>query len=241
MGTAPHCAVGNLILLPGMMCDARLFGPQIGALSSLFTLHLPPIAGSDSIADIAGIAAEILRHAPPVFALAGLSMGGIVAMEIMAQAPDRVTKIALLDTNALAEPPEAQARRIPQIARVLAGGLDAIMANELIPRYLNNAAQHTDIMALCMDMARNLGPQVFARQSRALASRPDQTQTLASYGRPALILMGEDDILCPKPRHDLMHALMPQSRLAIIPGAGHLPTLEKPMETTAELRRWLEQ
>lgn len=232
------CKMGNLILLPGMMCDARLFGSQIGALSSLCTLHLPPITGSDSIA---GIAAEILRHAPPLFALAGLSMGGIVAMEIIAQAPDRVTKIALLDTNALAETPEAQARRIPQIARVLAGGLDAVMANEMIPHYLNNTAQHTDIISLCMDMACNLGPQVFARQSRALASRPDQTQTLATYVRPALILMGADDVLCPKPRHDLMHALMPQSRLAVIVGAGHLPTLEKPMETTAELRRWLEQ
>jgi pimeloyl-ACP methyl ester carboxylesterase len=227
-----------LVLLPGMMCDARLFGPQIDVLSAAYTIQLPAITGADTMQ---ALAAEILHHAPPQFALAGLSMGGIVAMEIIAQAPDRVTKVALMDTNPLAETPNAQARRLPQIVRVLAGGLDAVMRDEMKPLYISNASQNADILDLCMDMARALGPDVFARQSRALASRPDQTETLKAYKRPALVLMGEHDRLCPRPRHDLMHALMPQSRLAVINDAGHLPTLEKPMETTAELRRWLEE
>ena len=227
-----------LVLLPGMMCDARLFGPQIATLSDRYTLHLPPIGGHDTVQ---ALAAAILHHAPPCFALAGLSMGGIVAMEIIAQAPERVAKIALMDTNPLAETAQTQARRIPQIARVLAGGLDAVMRDEMKPLYLSNTPHRAEILDLCMDMARALGPETFARQSCALAARPDQTETLKRYTRPALILMGEHDILCPKPRHDLMHALMPQSRLAVIPGAGHLPTLEKPTETTAELRRWLEE
>ena len=227
-----------LVLLPGMMCDARLFGPQIAALCATCTLHLPPIGGHDTVQ---ALAAEILSQAPPCFALAGLSMGGIVAMEIIAQAPERVTRLALLDTNPLAETAQAQARRLPQIARVMASGLDAIMRDEMKPLYLGNTPHRAEILDLCMDMARALGPETFARQSHALAARPDQTETLKRYTRPALILMGEHDILCPKPRHDLMHALMPQSRLAVIPGAGHLPTLEKPTETTAELRRWLEE
>jgi pimeloyl-ACP methyl ester carboxylesterase len=227
-----------LVLLPGMMCDARMFGPQIGALSAAYTLHLPPMTKAETMQ---ALAAEILTHAPPRFALAGLSMGGIVAMNILAQAPDRVTKIALMDTNPLAEAPDMQARREPQIARVLAGGLDAVMRDEMKPPYLADSPQRTEILDLCMTMARCLGPDVFARQSRALASRPDQTATLAAFKGPALVLMGEHDILCPKPRHDLMHALMPQSRLAVIAGAGHLPTLEKPDETTAELLRWLEE
>ena len=227
-----------LVLLPGMMCDARLFWPQIAVLSATCTLHLPPIGGFETVQ---AIAANILRHAPPHFALAGLSMGGIVAMEILAQCPDRVTKIALMDTNPLAETPETQARRPPQIARVLAGGLEAVMRDEMKPLYLSNTPHRTDILDLCMDMARALGPETFARQSRALATRPDQTHILRAFKRPALVLMGEADILCPRDRHDLMHALMPQSRLAIIPGAGHLPTLEKPTETTAQLRRWLEE
>jgi pimeloyl-ACP methyl ester carboxylesterase len=227
-----------LILLPGMMCDARLFGPQIGALSATCTLHLPPIGGADTVQ---ALAAQILCHAPPQFALAGISMGGIVAMEIIAHAPHRVTRIALMDTNPLAESPEMQARRIPQMNRVTAGGLDAVMRDEMKPNYLAQTPHRAEILDLCMSMARTLGPMVFARQSRALASRPDQTETLSAFKRPALILMGEHDSLCPKPRHDLMHALMPGSHLAVIAGAGHLPTLEKPDETTAELLRWLEE
>ena len=227
-----------LVLLPGMMCDARLFGPQIGALSGVTTLHLPPLTGADTVA---GLAAQILREAPPRFALAGLSMGGIVAMEVLRQAPDRVTKIALLDTNPLAETPNQQARRAPQIARVLEGGLEAVMRDEMKPLYVADTPRRAEILDLCMTMALVLGPEIFAAQSRALAGRPDQSATLAAFQGPALVLMGERDALCPRPRHDLMHALMPQSRLAIIAGAGHLPTLEKPDETTAELRRWLEE
>jgi pimeloyl-ACP methyl ester carboxylesterase len=227
-----------LILLPGMMCDARLFWPQINALSATCTLHLPMIGGADTVQ---AIAAEILHHAPPHFALAGLSMGGIVAMEIIAQAPHRVTKIALMDTNPSAEAAEMRARRIPQMDRVAAGGLDAVMRDEMKPNYLSQTPHRAEILDLCMSMARALGPMVFACQSRALASRPDQTETLSAFRRPALILMGEHDSLCPKPRHDLMHALMPGSRLAVIAGAGHLPTLEKPGETTAEFLRWLEE
>lgn len=226
-----------LVLLPGMMCDARLFGPQIGALSGVTTLHLPPLTGADTVA---ALAAQILRDAPPRFALAGLSMGGIVAMEVLRQAPDRVTKIALLDTNPLAETPQQQARRAPQIARVLAGDLDAVMRDEMKPLYVADTPRRAEILDLCRTMALDLGPEVFAVQSRALASRPDQSATLAGFKGPALVLMGEHDILCPRARHDLMHALMPQARLAIIAGAAHLPTLEKPDETTAELRRWLE-
>jgi pimeloyl-ACP methyl ester carboxylesterase len=227
-----------LILLPGMMCDARMFGPQIAGLSARCALYLPPLTGSETME---GLAAGILAQAPPRFALAGLSMGGIVAMNILAQAPDRVMKIALMDTNPLAETPDMQARRVPQIARVLNGGLDAVMRDEMKPLYLADTPQRAAILDLCMDMARSLGPQVFAAQSRALASRADRTATLAAFKGPALVLMGEHDIPCPRDRHDMMHALMPQSRLAIIKGAGHLPVLERPQETTAELLRWLEE
>ncbi len=227
-----------LVLLPGMMCDARLFGPQISALSAHHTLHLPRLRGADSMA---ALAVQILHDAPPRFALAGLSMGGIVAMEMLRQAPDRITKLALMDTNPLAEAPEVKARRLPQIARVLAGGLDVVMRDEMKPLYLADTPQRGDILELCMAMARVLGPATFAEQSRALAARPDQTVTLTAFKGPALVLMGEHDIPCPRDRHDLMHALMPQSRLAVIAGAGHLPTLEKPEETTAALRRWLEE
>jgi pimeloyl-ACP methyl ester carboxylesterase len=225
-----------LILIPGMMCDARMWGGLATALHPRDVGHAMPI-GADSMQ---ALAAALLHDAPPKFALAGLSMGGIVAMEMLRQAPDRVERLALLDTNPLAEAPEMQARRGPQIARVLAGGLAEVMRDEMKPLYLADTPYRADILDLCMDMALSLGPATFAAQSRALASRADQTATLAAFKGPALVLMGEHDIPCPKPRHDLMHALMPQSRLVVIAGAGHLPTLEKPLETTAALRRWLE-
>jgi pimeloyl-ACP methyl ester carboxylesterase len=108
------------------------------------------------------------------------------------------------------------------------------------PNDLADGPDRPAILDLCMDMALALGPGVFARQSRALAARPDQQATLAAYRGPTLILMGEEDRLCPRDRHELMHELIPGSRLAIIPGAGHLPTLEQPERTNAELARWLE-
>jgi pimeloyl-ACP methyl ester carboxylesterase len=229
--------VTPLVLIPGMMCDARLFGPQCNALSRRRTLHLAPITAHDTIE---ALATDILRHAPPRFALLGLSMGGIVAMEIVARAPERVDRLALLDTNPRAETPEVRARREPQIAKARAGRLREVMRDEMKPNYLADGPRRQDILDLCMAMALALGPEVFERQSRALGSRPDQQETLARVAVPTLILMGEHDILCPRDRHELMHALIPGSRLEIVEGAGHLPTLERPEATTEAIARWLE-
>lgn len=224
-----------LLLIPGMMCDARMWGGLPAALFPREVGHALPVQADTT----AGIAAAILADAPPRFALAGLSMGGIVAMEMLAQAPDRIARLALLDTNPLAEAAEVQARRAPQVARALKGGLAAVMRDEMKPNYLARPPDPT-ILDLCLDMALALGPAVFARQSAALRDRADRTAALAAYRGPALVLMGAEDRLCPRDRHELMHALMPQSRLEIVDGAGHLPPLERPLETLAALRRWLE-
>ena len=221
-----------LLLIPGMMCDARMWGD----LSRLSPVLHADITGADSVE---ALAAAILRNAPAQFALAGLSMGGIVAMEVLRQAPQRVTRLALLDTNPRAETPEVQAKRPAQIARALAGDLAALMAQDTIPRYF--AQPQEKLADLCLNMALTLGPQVYARQSRALQNRPDQTATLAAFTGPALVLMGEADQLCPRDRHEQMHALMPQSRLEIIDDAGHLPTLENNSATQNALLNWLHQ
>ena len=225
-----------LILIPGMMCDARMWGGLPAALPPQSVTHFLP-TGAETMADLAQ---AFLQKAPPRFALAGLSMGGILAMEVLAQAPERVERLALLDTNPLAERPEVQARRAPQIARALTGDLAGVMRDEMTPNYLAKGPGKTQLLDLCLDMALTLGPQVFATQSRALRDRADRQATLAAFKGPALVLMGAEDRLCPRDRHDLMHRLMPQSRLVVIDGAGHLPPLERPDETTAALRRWLE-
>ncbi|WP_171208007.1 MULTISPECIES: alpha/beta fold hydrolase [unclassified Ruegeria] len=226
-----------LILLPGMMCDARLFTPQINALSGRMPVMSFPLCDHDSVADMA---ADILANAPPQFALAGLSMGGIVGMEIVRQARERVERLALLDTNPLAEMPNVKARRIPQITAVKAGKLRQVMRDEMKPNYLADGPNQGAILDLCMAMATDLGPEVFLRQSQALMDRPDQRETLRAYTGKALVLCGREDGLCPIERHQLMHDLLPQSRFEIIEGAGHLPILEQPQDTTAALIRWLE-
>ena len=226
-----------LVLIPGMMCDARMWGSVPMALLPRKVVHVLPI-GAETVK---ALVTNILQDLPTRFALAGLSMGGIVAMEILRQAAERVTHLALLDTNPLAETTEMQAKRLVQIAKVEVGGLAELMRDEMKPSYLKPGPGKPAILDLCMNMALTLGPDVFVNQSHALASRADQQATLAAFKGPALILMGQDDQLCPRPRHDLMHKLMPQSRLVIIKGAAHLPTLEQPTQTTAALRRWLEE
>jgi len=227
-----------LVLLPGMMCDARLFGPQIDALSADRAVTVGDIGGHETMA---ALAASVLAAAPPRFALAGLSMGGIVAMEIMRQAPSRVTRLALLDTNPKAEAPSIAQRRTPQIEKARAGQLFSVMRDEMKPNYLTDGPNREHILDLCMEMAIDLGPDVFVRQSIALRDRPDQRETLRSVTVPTLVLCGRDDALCPVHRHELMHSLMPHSTLRIIDGAGHLPTLEKPQESIDALCRWLEE
>ena len=226
-----------LVLIPGMMCDARMWGGLPASLSPREVCHALPI-GADSVE---ALAAAVLKDVPPRFALAGVSMGGIVAMEVLRQAPERITHLALLDTNPLAEAPEAKARRLPQMDKVQAGGLADVMREEMKPNYIGPGPRRAAILDLCMDMALTLGPAIFLRQSRALSNRPDQQNTLAAFKGPALVLMGENDLLCPRPRHDLMHQLMPQSRLVIIKFAAHLPTLEQPSQTIEALRGLLEE
>lgn len=223
-----------LVLLPGMMCDARLFAPQTAALGGTRAIHHAPVGGAETMAEIA---AGVLAHAPPRFALAGLSMGGIVAMEVLRQAPARVERLALLDTNPLAEKPEVKARRGPQIAAAEAGDLARVMRDEMKPNYL--AQTDGGLLDLCMAMALDLGAEVFVRQSRALRDRPDQTATLRAWQGPTLLLCGRKDALCPVERHEMMAGLMPQARLVVVENAGHLPPLERPAETTAAMAEWL--
>lgn len=226
-----------LILLPGMMCDARLFGPQIDALSQHRLVIVGDISGHETVAELAS---NILKTAPPAFALAGLSMGGIVAMEIVRQVPARVARLALMDTNPKAEVEAVKARRTPQIERAKAGQLESVIRDEMKPNYLTDGPYRAAILDLCMEMAMDLGPEIFVRQSVALRDRLDQQETLRKVAVPSLILCGRDDALCPVARHELMHQLIAGSTLQIVEGAGHLPTLEQPQDTTAALIRWLE-
>jgi pimeloyl-ACP methyl ester carboxylesterase len=228
--------VTPLVLIPGHMCDGRMWGPQVAAFSATRSVVLAECAGADRMESLA---ARILDAAPARFALAGLSMGGIVAMEVLRQAPGRVERLALLDTNPLPEAEEVKSQRRERMARVAGGALAQVVVEEMKPLYLAPGPGQGAILDLCYDMAMALGPEVFARQSRALMDRPDQQATLAAFGGPTLIVTGAEDRLVPMERHALMARLMPHATFAVIDAAGHLPVLERPAETNAALAAWL--
>ena len=225
-----------LILLPGMMCDGRMYASQISALEDLTECRVGNIGGANNMADIA---AQVLAQAPEKFALAGLSMGGIVAMEIIRQAPERVTRLALMNTNPFSEEDAVKITRQPQINAVLAGRLEPLLRDTMVPRYFATQEAHSQFDQLCVDMALSLGEDVFVRQSLALKNRRDQRETLALFNKPCLVLMGEADEICPLERHECMVALLSNVTFVKIQNAGHIPTLEQPAATNAALRQWM--
>ena len=225
-----------LVMIPGMMCDERIFAPQIEELASKRSVHIADISKHDNISDLA---ADVLSHAPPKFCLIGHSMGGIVAMEICAQDPKRIEKLVLIDTNPLAELEEVKLKREPQISDALTGKLINVIRDEMKPNYLASSENQDIILNICMDMALSLGPKVFINQSRALQTRADQQSNIQSINIPVLIMCGSEDKLCTVERHEMMHNMISNSELKIINNAGHMPTLEQPSETTEVLKEWL--
>jgi len=225
-----------IVFLPGMMCDARLWMPQIVDLSADHFVLAAPITVGKSIEEIAK---NVLLQLPDRFALAGLSLGGSVAMEMVRIAPERISRLALFDTSCQAELPNIAAAREPQIVGVRSGRLMQVMQDEMKPNYFAPGPQRSQIMAIVMEMALSLGPDVFIRQSRALQKRPDQQATLRKAKVPTLVACGEFDTLYPVRRHEFMAHLMPNAKLEVIGDAGHMPTLEQPEMTNQILREWL--
>ena len=225
-----------LVMIPGMMCDERIFAPQIEELDSKRPVHIADISKHDNISDLA---ADVLSNAPPKFCLVGHSMGGIVAMEICAQDPKRIEKLVLIDTNPLAELEEVKLKREPQISDALSGKLVNVIRDEMKPNYLASSENQDIILNICLEMALSLGPKVFINQSRALQTRADQQSNIQSINIPVLIMCGSEDKLCTVERHEMMHNMISNSELKIINNAGHMPTLEQPSETTEVLKEWL--
>jgi len=227
-----------LVLLPGMMCDARLFGPQIAELSSDMAIMVAPVTIGERVEEIASTLLDIL---PKRFALAGHAMGGAVAMEVLRRAPDRVSRIALIDTHPLAETPAIAAAREPQIVKVRSARFGEVMREELPLSALAPSPYRKEVLELAVDMAQTLGPEVYIRQARAMQRRKDQQVTLRRCKVPALVLCGAHDTIYPVKRHEFMAELIPYAQLRVLEESGHLPMLEQPEETTAALRDWLKQ
>lgn len=225
-----------VVLLPGMMCDARVWMPQIIALSPRRAVHVATITQGETIEEIAQ---SVLADAPERFALAGLSMGGIVAMDILRAAPQRVERLALFDTNCQAELPNVAAAREPMIVAARSGRLEEALRTWMTKETLAPGALRAQVMNTVLDMGMYLGSDVFVRQSRALQKRPDQQPTLRKAKLPTLVACGEHDRMTPPRRHEFMAHLIPNARLEIIADAGHLPMLENPERVVHVLEDWL--
>ncbi len=222
-------------MLPGMMCDARLWTHQMRDLEA--DCQVPSLAGSSQLQTLAE---RILENAPDRFAVAGLSMGGIVAFELWRQAPERITHLALIDTNPFAETPERQSLRLEQIEFALQGGLRKLATESLKPLYLAEANRDDDkLLDTILDMALDLGPEVFREQSLALRDRPDSASLLPAIDVPTTVICGAEDALCPVHYHEFMATQIPGARLVVIDNCGHLASMEQPDAVTHELRNLL--
>ncbi len=227
-----------LVFIPGLMCDARIFMAQLADLSRDHTVIVAPITKGERIEEIAS---NILDTLPRKFALCGLSMGGIVAMEILRRAPDRITRLALFDTNPLAETPQSASAYEPLIVGARAGRLEQVLLKILGPEHLAPTPHRMAIQTLLQEMAAGLGPEVFIRQVRALQRRRDQQATLRRCKVPTMVLCGDMDTLTPVKRHSFMAELIPDAWLHVVPDAGHLPVLEQPEVVNDTIRDWMRQ
>jgi pimeloyl-ACP methyl ester carboxylesterase len=227
-----------IVLVPGLASDARVFAPQIVALSAGRAVHVAHVAEDTSIEDMAR---SLLADAPARFALAGHSMGGIVALEVIRQAPDRVARVALIASDCFADPPPAAAAREELIVAARAGRLGEAMRKALPPETLAPGPDRAALHAALVRMAEELGPEVFVRHIRALQRRADLQRTLRSLKVPVLILGGRHDRLCPPRRQEFMAQMAWTARLLIVDDAGHVPTLEAPEPVTEALAAWLDR
>ena len=226
-----------LVLVPGLLCDELMWRPQLAALAAVADCWVADHTRSETMAEVA---ADVLRDAPfEKFALAGLSMGGYVVLEMMRQAAHRVLKLALLDTTARADTPEQTRKRrdfisLAERGRFL-GITDALLPMLIHPSQLANRK----LVSTIKKMAKNTGRGAFIRQERAIISRTDSLPLLSRIACPTLVMCGRQDALIPLALHEEMAAGIPGSRLEIVEECGHLSTMERPAETSAALGRWL--
>jgi pimeloyl-ACP methyl ester carboxylesterase len=225
-----------IVLVPGLNCSPRLYAPQMPAL-----WRFGPVTVADHTRDdsMAAIARRILDAAPPRFALAGLSMGGYIALEIVRQAARRVAKLALLDTGSRADTPEATAKRHTNIALAQSGRFDDVIDPQfplyVHPHRVGDKALKAEYLAMCHDV----GPQAYVRQQQAIMTRVDSRPLLPLIGCPTLVLVGAEDAATPPELSEEMAAGIPGATLVKVLGCGHLSTMERPEAVTRALVEWM--
>lgn len=237
--TAARSGTGlPLVLLPGLLCDDALWRHQGRYLSDISAVTVADLTQADSVG---ALAEGVLASAPPRFALAGLSMGGYVAFEVLRRAPERVARLCLVNTTARADTDEQKERRQALVKLARTGKFKGVTPR-LLPLLIHPSRLAEDAVAgEVMRMAERVGQQAFCRQQQAILTRPDSRGDLPRVQVPTLVIVGREDQLTPVDRAEEMADLIPEARLAIVEECGHLSPLERPQATTALMRLWLTQ
>jgi pimeloyl-ACP methyl ester carboxylesterase len=226
----------EIVLLSGLLCDERLWDDVRGSLGAVGTVRSMAFPGFDSIP---AMAAAVLASAPARFAVAGHSMGGRVALEIIGRAPERVSGIALLNTGVHGRRPGEAEKRRELVDLAHAEGMAAVAARWLPPMLAPERTRDEALMARLTAMVCRQTPESFAGQIRALLDRPEAEAGLSRITCPALLLSGRQDGWSPLSQHEDMAARIPGSRLVAIEDSGHMSIAEQPAAVAAALRDWL--
>lgn len=224
-----------LLFLPGLLCDERLWRDQAQDLSDIAEPMIADLTQDDSIP---AMARRALSVAPPRFALAALSMGGYVAFEILRQAPDRVTRLALFDTSAAPDDAQRIAQRKAGIASLGVGRFLGV-TDRLLPQLVHRSRIDGPVGAELKAMAARVGGEAFLRQQMAILNRPDSRPLLPLIDIPTLVAVGDSDVLTPPAEAQLLHEGIRGSTFHLFQACGHLPALECPAETSRLLRDWI--
>ena len=226
-----------LLLLPGLLCDAALWQHQTETLADIADITVANLTDGDSGG---AMAQRVLAAAPDEFALAGLSMGGYVAFEILRQAPDRMKRLALFDTTARADPPEKVKLRQGLIDLARSGAFKGVTPR-LLPKLIHPARMDdTTLVGGILGMAERVGREAFLRQERMLMLRPDSRHDLRLIHCPTLVACGRQDELTPLGESEELAERIPRAKLVVIEDCGHLSTMERPRAVSAMMRYWLQ-
>lgn len=228
-----------LVLLPGMNCTPRLWSSVLPALTARGAIREEDVVHGDLAGDdLTQCVQRLLSTLPPRFALAGLSLGGIVAMALTRTAPERIERLCLLDTNARASGPEQRAAFDRQLGR-LADGLSAREVQEELIDVLLPPRHRARLREDVLRMGEETGERALAQQYAIQRTRRDERAHLGRIAVPVAVIAGVEDALCPPQRHEEIAGLIPGAELTLIPGTGHLSPLESPREVSDAMAAWL--
>lgn len=226
----------TIFLLAGLLCDEEVWQAQARELRKRHDVRIATFPAFDSIP---AMAAHVLERAPRQFCLAGHSMGGRVALEVYRQAPQRVERLALLDTGYHPAAAHEADSRGTLVRAALAEGIEAIAEAWALPMIADGNRINAKLVGRVLAMVHRMSGQIYARQTRALLARPDATPVLAAIRCPTLMLCGKQDTWSPPQRHETMAASIPHAHLHLIDDCGHMSTMERPAEVLAALEEWL--